>query len=208
MTPFQQGSVRGYLHQPAHPTGTALVLTHGAGGNATLPLLIKVATAFAATGVAVLRFDLPFRQRRPKGPPSPGTAVQDRVNICDAAEAMRAMGFTRVIAGGQSYGGRQATMLAAEKPDCVDALLLLSYPLHPPGKTQLRTAHFPGIYKPALFIQGSKDPFGTPAELAEALTLIPATTVLSPVENAGHDLKAGNFDIPALIIQPLEKLLG
>jgi predicted alpha/beta-hydrolase family hydrolase len=205
---FEQGSISGYLHLPATPTGQALVITHGAGGNAAAPLLVKVAAAFAAVGITVLRFDLPFRQRRPKGPPSPARAVQDRINICDAANAMRARGYSWVFAGGQSYGGRQTSMLAAEKPDCIDGLLLLSYPLHPPGKTQTRTAHFPAIHTPALFVQGTRDPFGTPDEIREAIALIPARPVFSPVDQAGHDLKAGKFDIPALIVEPFLKLFA
>ena len=208
MTPFQHESVRGYLHRPENATGNGLVLTHGAGGNAASPLLVKVANAFAAIGYTVLRFDLPFRQRRPQGPPSPGTAVQDRINICEAASAMRALGCERVMAGGQSYGGRQSSMLAAEKPECVDGLLLLSYPLHAPNKAALRTAHFPAIHKPALFVQGARDPFGTPEELREAVAMIPARSELSPVDHAGHDLKSGNFDIPALVLAPFRKLFS
>jgi hypothetical protein len=81
-------------------------------------------------------------------------------------------------------------MAAAENPKLADALLLLSYPLHPPGKpTQLRTAHLPDLRTRALFIHGTSDPFGSIDELREAITLIPAPTELLPVEGAGHDLK-------------------
>ncbi len=79
---------------------------------------------------------------------------------------MRKMVGGPVILGGHSYGGRQSTMLAAEEPGLVEALLLLSYPLHPPGKpAQPRTAHFPALRTPALFVHGTKDPFGTIEEL-------------------------------------------
>ena len=81
-----------------------------------------------------------------------------------------------VFLGGHSYGGRQSTMLAAEDPTLVAGLLLLSYPLHPPKRpTQLRTAHFPQLQTPALFVSGSKDEFGTPAELTAALASYPPT---------------------------------
>jgi predicted alpha/beta-hydrolase family hydrolase len=91
--------------------------------------------------------------------------------------------------GGVSYGGRQASMLAAETPGLVDRLLLLSYPLHAPGKpTQLRTAHFPKLRIPALFVHGARDPFGTPDEVKSAITLIPAPVQLLEIEGAGHDL--------------------
>jgi uncharacterized protein len=100
--------------------------------------------------------------------------------------------FKRVFLGGHSYGGRQATMLAAADPGLADGLLLLSYPLHPPrNPSQLRTAHFPQLRTRALFVHGSRDPFGRLEELKLALNLIPATTSLLPIEEAGHDLNFG-----------------
>ena len=95
----------------------------------------------------------------------------------------------RVFLGGHSYGGRQGSMLAAENPGLADALLLLSYPLHPPkSPKQLRTAHFPELRTPALFVTGTRDVFGTIDEMGAALKLIPARTELLPVESAGHEL--------------------
>ena len=96
-----------------------------------------------------------------------------------------------VILGGHSYGGRQASMLAAEQPDIAEMLLLLSYPLHPPRKReQLRTAHFPNLRTPALFVHGTRDPFGSIDELRTAIALIPAPTKLVAIEKAGHELGA------------------
>ena len=117
-----------------------------------------------------------------------------------------------VLLGGHSYGGRQASMLATEEPDVAAALLLLSYPLHPPGKPeQLRTAHLPNLRTPAVFVQGTKDEFGSIEEILAALDLIPAQTELVAVENAGHDLKQGNFDtagVAALAIRLAEHSAG
>jgi uncharacterized protein len=91
--------------------------------------------------------------------------------------------------GGHSYGGRQASMLAAAEPGLVDRLLLLSYPLHPPQRSgELRTAHFHHLQTPALFVHGTKDGFGSIDEMAAALKLIPAQTKLLPVPGAGHEL--------------------
>lgn len=91
--------------------------------------------------------------------------------------------------GGHSYGGRQASMLAAEDPNLADGLLLLSYPLHPPGKpAQLRTAHFSKLHTPAVFVHGSRDPFGSLEEMQAALRLIPAPAELLATEGTGHDL--------------------
>ena len=137
------------LHRPAAPTGEALVLAHGAGSNCNAPLLAGMARAFAGAGCLVLRYDLPFRVQRPTGPPFPAQAGLDREGVERAAEAIRRLAGGRVFGGGHSYGGRQTAMLAAEKPDLFAGLLLLSYPLHPPGRPdRMRTAFFPGLRAP------------------------------------------------------------
>jgi predicted alpha/beta-hydrolase family hydrolase len=198
--PFAAEGVRGTLHRPDVPSGRGMVLTHGAGGNSDAPLLIAVATAFCAEGFQVLRCDLPFRQRRPKGPPSPSTAAADREGLRQAVAAIREIAPGRIVMGGQSYGGRQAPMLAAEAPGVVDALLLFSYPLHPPGKPErLRTEHLPRLHLPCVFVEGTSDPFGTIAEMRVAIALIPGATQLIPIEGAGHDLKRGRFDLAPLV---------
>jgi uncharacterized protein len=180
-------------------SGHGLVLTHGAGGNCHSPLLVGAAEAFAAAGLSVLRCDLPFRQRRPKGPPSPAGAAADREGLRQALAAMRGIVPGPVALGGLSYGGRQASMLAAEQPDMA-ALLLLSYPLHPPGKPErLRIEHFPGLRIPSVFVQGTRDPFGSIPELRAAVAAIPAPTQILSVDGAGHDLKKGRFDLGPVV---------
>lgn len=205
--------VRGFLHRPARPSGDGLVFTHGAGGNSRGTMLVALAEAFANAGYTVLRCDLPFRQVRPYGPPRPGDAARDRDGLRNAVRAMRQAVSGRVFLGGQSYGGRQATMLCAAEPGLVDGLLLTSYPLHPPGNpTRLRSEHFPQLRKPALFVQGTRDPFGSIAEVTAALRLIPARTKLIPMEGVGHDLgfkgksKAGEF--PQELIEEFQKLFA
>jgi hypothetical protein len=206
---FSQGSVRGYLHRPENAAGPGLALTHGAGGNCNAPLLIGVAEVFQNAGWFVLRCDLPFRQRRRFGPPSPAAAAGDREGLRAAVAEMRTLTGGPVVLGGHSYGGRQATMLAAESHGIADALLLLSYPLHPPGKpAQLRTAHFPDLRTSSLFVQGAKDPFGSVDEVRAAIQLIPARTRMCVIEGAGHDLARGKFDIERLIFKPLRTLLS
>jgi predicted alpha/beta-hydrolase family hydrolase len=187
---FDSGGVRGVLHQPDNPDGDAIALTHGAGSNCQAPLLARLARSFADAGLVVLRYDLPFRQQRPKGPPFPAAAARDREGVAQAVDALRQIVKGRIFAGGHSYGGRQTAMAAAERPGMADALLLLSYPLHPPAKPeQLRTNFFPGLQIPALFVHGTDDPFGSLAELTAGIKLIPARTELLPVERSGHDLK-------------------
>ncbi|MBV8106546.1 MAG: alpha/beta hydrolase [Hyphomicrobiales bacterium] len=196
--PFEAEGVRGYLHK-SMSAGDGMALTHGAGGNANSPLLLAAADAFQHAGVTVLRCDLPFRQQRPSGPPRPGDSAKDRAGLRAAVAALRKIVSGRIFLSGQSYGGRQASMLAADEPDLVEALMLLSYPLHPPGKpAELRTAHFPRLRTRALFVQGSRDPFGSIEEIGAAVTMIPAPHRLTVVEGAGHDLKRGQFDLGIL----------
>jgi uncharacterized protein len=201
--------VRGYLHLPSSfSSGEALVLTHGAGSNAQAPLLFAIAQTFSAAGIAVLRCDLPFRQRHPHGPPRPGDATRDREGLRNAVNALQKQSAGRVFLSGHSYGGRQASLLSAAEPDLAGGLLLFSYPLHPPRKpAQLRTQHLSKLRTPAFFVHGTRDPFGSISELEEAIKAIPARTKLMKVEGAGHDLNFGKKadegvreDLPAAIL--------
>ncbi|HWE76338.1 MAG TPA: alpha/beta fold hydrolase [Stellaceae bacterium] len=199
VTAIDTAALRGFLHEPEKASGAGLVLTHGAGSDCTAPLLVAVAAQFCASGFIVLRCDLAFRRKRPKGPPSPATAAADRAGLGDAVAALRERVSDKIYLGGHSYGGRQASMLAAEMPDIAAALLLLSYPLHPPNKpAQMRTQHFAQLRAPALFVSGTKDGFGTIAEIDAAREAIPATTRLIAIDGAGHDLKRGRFDLAPL----------
>jgi predicted alpha/beta-hydrolase family hydrolase len=210
---FQDNSgeapVRGFLHMPAGQGGGALVLTHGAGASCNAPLLVALAEVFCASGLTVLRCDLPFRQARPHGPPQRGSAERDQQGLRAAIEAMRhevpgSEARGRVFLGGHSYGGRQASMLAAAEPGLVPALLLLSYPLHPPQRPEeMRTAHFPRLTTPVLFVHGTRDGFGSLAEMEEALRLIPAQTRLLPVEGAGHELmsRRNREELPRAVVE-------
>jgi predicted alpha/beta-hydrolase family hydrolase len=163
--------------------------------------LVALADAWANAGFVVLRCDLPFRHDRAYGPPRPGDAERDRAGLSNAVASMRnacfRAGVERIFLGGHSYGGRQATMLSAEEPDLAAGLLLLSYPLHPPGKpAQLRVQHLPRLQVPALFVHGTRDPFGSIDEMERALKLIPAKTELRSVDRAGHDLGCKGKSVP------------
>jgi len=205
--------VRGFIHRPAASAGDALVLAHGAGSNSRAPLLLALAEVFAGAGMTVLRCDLPYRQNRSYGPPRPGDAARDREGLKNAVTALRKLAPGRMFLGGHSYGGRQATMLCADQPGLVEGLLLLSYPLHPPRKPeQLRIQHLPKLQTPALFVQGTRDPFGTPQEIESALSLIPAKTLLQLVEGAGHDLgfkgSARKDELPAFVLAEFQKFFS
>lgn len=197
-------AVRGFLHIPNEPNGDGLVLTHGAGANCQSKLLTSLAHAFAAAGFHVLRCDLPFRQHRPKGPPFPGNAATDREGLRRAVRVLQGTAPRHIYLGGHSYGGRQASMLAADDQQLVAGLLMLSYPLHPPRKPlELRTGHFPKLATPALFVHGSRDPFGSAEELSAARKLIPAPNRLLEIPGSGHDLlpRQAAGDVPAQIVQ-------
>jgi predicted alpha/beta-hydrolase family hydrolase len=196
--------VRGFLHRPTNSTGDCLVLTHGAGANCNSPLLVALANAFSASGLTVLRCDLPFRQLRSHGSPLRGCAESDQQGLRAAIVSMRRQTSGRIFLGGHSYGGRQASVLAASEPGLVDRLLLLSYPLHPPQRPQeLRTGHFPRLLTPAMFVHGTRDGFGSIDEMVTALQLIPARTELLPVTSAGHELltKRNRDELPKIVMQ-------
>lgn len=205
--------VRGRLHRPSSPNGDSLVLTHGAGGNCNAPLLVALADKFCAAGFLVLRCDLPFRQDRPYGPPGSHDGKRDRAGLRNAVLAIKNMNSGRVFLGGQSYGGRQASILCSEDSPAAAGLLLLSYPLHPPGKPdQLRTQHFFHLNTPALFVEGTRDPFASVAEIEQARKIIPGKTKVLTVEGVGHDLgfkgKSRREDLPATVLAEFQKFFA
>jgi predicted alpha/beta-hydrolase family hydrolase len=209
---LRRADVCGVLHLGGADCRRGLVLTHGAGGNMNSGLLTALADEFAARDFTVLRCDLPFRQLRPHGPPRPGDAARDREGLAQALEALGACGCGENYLGGQSYGGRQASMLAGERPQAAAGLLLLSYPLHPPGKpAQLRTQHFERLRVPVLFVEGTRDPFGTIEEMEAAARLIPAKSRILTIDGVGHDLgfarkKARHPDLPGRIYAAFAEL--
>lgn len=206
--------VRGRLHRPVRGDGDGMVLTHGASGNCNAPLLVALAEAFCGAGFTVLRCDLPYRQDRPYGPPGPHDGKRDRAGLRNALSAMKSLARGRLFISGQSYGGRQASIVCAEQTEgsasVAAGLMLLSYPLHPPGKPdQLRTQHLFDLHTPTLFVEGTRDPFGSIAEIEQAMKLIPGKTRLLTVDGAGHDLgfkgKSWRDDLPATVLAEFQK---
>lgn len=204
-------SISGIAHTPTGPVAGVVVLTHGAGGSRESPLLIAVCDEWAARGWLAIRYNLPYRRRRPKGPPS-GTAA-DLAGIAEALTCARSIAVDvvgtggPVIAGGHSYGGRLTSMLIAAQPGIADELTLFSYPLHPPGRPErLRTGHFESIAVPTVFTHGGADLFGSIAELRTAVALIPAPTEIVEISGARHDL--ANPDAPAFAVSAALRLSG
>lgn len=200
--------IAGIAHQPKGTARGVAVLTHGAGGNRESELLQRICDEWARRGWLAIRYNLPYRRRRPKGPPS-GSAATDRAGIDEAIALCRSLADGPLIAGGHSYGGRQTSMVVAESnPPQVDILTLFSYPVHPPGKPEKpRTEHLPDIRVPTVFTHGTSDPFGTPAEVRDAAALIAAPTEVVEISGARHDLGSKTLDVPALAVDAALRLL-
>jgi predicted alpha/beta-hydrolase family hydrolase len=166
---------------------TTLVLAHGAGAPQTHPWMVAVARAVAARGVDVVTFNFLYTEAKRRAP--------DRNDVLEATwraalDTVRARAtHARVFIGGKSMGGRIATHIAAHEDVDVPGLVLLGYPLHPPGQPKkLRVAHLPRVRAPMLFVQGSRDTFGTPDELAPYLEGLARGTRLYVVEGGDHSL--------------------
>jgi predicted alpha/beta-hydrolase family hydrolase len=206
MTALEQ--IAGVAHQPRGTPEGVVVLTHGAGGSRESALLQRLCDEWARRGWLAIRYNLPYRRRRPKGPPS-GSAAADRAGIAEAIAVCRRLADGPLIAGGHSYGGRQTSMLIAEGGQPVDVLTLFSYPVHPPGKPErARTEHLPNITVPTVFTHGTSDPFGTLDEVHTAAALIPSPTQIVEVASARHDLGSKTLDVPALAVDAALRLLG
>jgi len=204
--------IAGVAHEPVgDPNGRPkgiVVLTHGAGGNRESPLLQQVCDEWARRGWLAVRYNLPYRRRRPTGPPS-GSAATDRAGIVEAITLCRSLADGPLIAGGHSYGGRQTSMVVAADEAPVDVLTLFSYPVHPPGKPERpRTEHLPDITVPTVFTHGTSDPFGTPEELRDAAALITGTTAVVEIAGARHDLRSKTLNVAALAVDAALQLLG
>lgn len=186
-------------HLPTGRRGSApvtVVLAHGAGGNLHDQGLVALARVVVASGHRAVRVNLPYRQRRAKGPPPRAEAsVADWAAVRGAV--LQQVGG-QVVIGGKSYGGRVATMLVARDRGGPDApadaratigVLCHSYPLHPPDQPErVRVDHFRDVTVPVLFLQGTNDPFGGPDELAGHLHLLGGGATVVAVAGGDHAL--------------------
>ncbi len=190
---FEVTTPKGPVSAAWHPAdGPALVVGHGAGAGMDHPFLVGFAEAVAAEGVSALRFNFPYMEAGRRSPDAPANAIAAFRAAFDAASA-RAAGRP-VFGGGKSYGGRIASMAAADGMPAA-GLVFLGYPLHAPGKsTQVRDAHLLDLQIPMLFLQGTKDPFADPTVLAATLRKLGDRATYVPFEGAGHSLERSRKD--------------
>ena len=174
------------LHKTDNPAA-ALILGHGAGAGQKSPFMVRFARGMAERGVGCATFDFPYI--------AAGRKVPDRAPVLEQAwrEAVEAgvAAFAGVplFIGGKSMGGRIASHIASQGCDGLSGLVFLGYPLHPPGKPeQRRDAHLPAIAEPMLFVQGSRDAFGTTAEITALLPTLQNAT-LHEVSGGDHSFK-------------------
>jgi uncharacterized protein len=182
-----------YRAAPHERAGPILILAHGAGANQTSPFMVHFATSLAARGIDTVTFNFVYTEQGRRLPDR-----NDKLESCYRAviEAVLSGKFygdasrRKLVIGGKSMGGRIASQVASSGQDGTAGLVFLGYPLHPPGRPdKLRSKHLADIRSPMLFVQGSRDAFGTPDELRPIISELKAAADLCVVEGGDHSFK-------------------
>ena len=172
-----------------------LVLTPGAGAGSDQPSLVAIEQALAPAGVRVDRIDFPYRLAGKKAPDRPPVLLATVIDAASALAAELGVDGRAIAVGGRSMGGRMCSMAVADGMVAA-ALVLVSYPLHPPGKPErLRTEHFEAITVPCLFVSGTRDSFGTREELESATAAIPGPVTHVWIEGGDHGLRRKDAEV-------------
>jgi predicted alpha/beta-hydrolase family hydrolase len=173
-----------------------LLLTPGAGADRDQPALVAIDERAQAAGVDVVRMDFPYRKAGRRAPDRPPVLIR---SILEEVEPLAAR-VRRLVLGGRSMGGRMCSMAVAEGLPAA-GLVLISYPLHPPGKPESRrTEHFPNLKVPCLFVSGTRDTFGTPAELEEATTTIPGAVTHHWIDGKDHGMRGTETAVAQIVV--------
>jgi len=193
ITPTDHVTALAYAAAPRQRAGICLLLAHGAGGNQMSQFMVEFANGLVERGIDAVTFNFLYSERKRRLPDR-----NDKLEACWRAVigAARSEALGPEIArgalaiGGKSMGGRIASQVAAADAEGIGGLVLLGYPLHPPGRPdQLRTKHLPAIGTPMLIVQGERDAFGTPDELRPVLRRLKAPHELYVVESGDHSFK-------------------
>jgi predicted alpha/beta-hydrolase family hydrolase len=189
IAPGQKVGAVVYPAAKSKAAGVTLILGHGAGAGQSSGFMVSFATALAARGIETVTFNFSYMEQKRRLPDS-----KDKLEACYRAVietvAHRKGARGRLAIGGKSMGGRIASQVAAAGAPEVAGLVLLGYPLHPPGKKdQLRDKHLPQIKVPMLFVQGARDAFGTPAELQPILKTLKVPAELYEIAGGDHSFK-------------------
>jgi predicted alpha/beta-hydrolase family hydrolase len=191
---INEDSVGAYLYVAPKKlrVGMTLILGHGAGAGQLHPFMRLFANGMAERGFDAMTFNFVYMEQR-RGAPDPKAKLESCYRaVIAAASRHKKLKGNRLVIGGKSMGGRIASQVAAqpESADEIAALVFLGYPLHPPGRPdKLRDAHLPLIKAPMLFVQGSRDAFGTPDELKAIIKKHRLRATLHVVEGGDHSLK-------------------
>jgi uncharacterized protein len=177
----------------------ALLLTPGAGADRDQSALVAIDEAVRAHGVVVERMDFPYRKAGRKAPDRAPVLLQAVIEGATELAARAGTTTAQLALGGRSMGGRICSMAVADGLPAA-ALVLVSYPLHPPGKPdRLRTEHFPALQVPCLFVSGTRDTFGSPAELEAATAAIPGPVTHEWIEGGSHGLRGADARVADVV---------
>jgi predicted alpha/beta-hydrolase family hydrolase len=193
ITPSEQVTAMIYPAAAVESAGVCLILAHGAGANQTSSFMVRFATALAERGIDTVTFNFIYSEERRRIPDR-----NDKLELCyrkiiaafHDGSLQKDLGRQKLVIGGKSMGGRIASQVAATVADDVAGLVLLGYPLHPPGRPEkLCSKHLRGVRAPMLFVQGSRDSFGTPDELRPIIKDPKTTADLCVIEGGDHSFK-------------------
>ena len=183
--------VTALVHTAAKPdlAGVTVILGHGAGADQSSDFMTRFATGLAARGINVVTFNFLYTEQGRRVPDANKALEACFLAVIQAVRDKK-IGRGRLVIGGKSLGGRIASQVAAAGAPDVEGLVFLGYPLHPPGRAdQLRAKHLPDITVPMLFVQGSRDAFGTPDELRLIIKELKVPADLYVVEGGDHSFK-------------------
>ena len=188
-----------YSAHTAADRPATLILAHGAGAGQRHPFMVSFARGLSERGLDVLTFNFLYTEHQRRIPDRMPQLVSCYRAVIAAAREHLPSARERLFIGGKSMGGRAATHVAADDPSLspsdIRGIVLLGYPLHPPGRPdQLRDAHLPHVKRPMLFVQGSRDTFGTPSELKPILDTLSPLPTLHTVEGGDHSFKVAGRD--------------